>query len=72
MHELSGARPGRISKQKSYRPVHSSARPDVFTLRRTVYSEGMGEKLSEVFEDFAVEFIQGLKTGQWNGEVLSP
>lgn len=42
---LSGARPGRISKQKSCRPVHSSARPDVFTLRRTVYSEGMGGKL---------------------------
>lgn len=26
---------------------------------------------SEAFEDFAVEFIQGLKIGQWNSKVLS-
>lgn len=46
MHELSGARPGWILKQKSCRPVHSSARPDVFTLRRTVYSRGRGNHRS--------------------------
>lgn len=48
MHELSGVRPGGILKQKSYRPVHSSTRPDVFTFRRTVYLRGKGKSLQEL------------------------
>lgn len=55
MHELSGARPGWILKQKSCRPVHSSARPDVFALRRTVYSRGKGNP--GAFECSAAKFI---------------
>ena len=55
MHELSGARPEGILKQKSCRPVHSSTRPDVFTFRRTVYLRR--KRNFRVFESYVIKFI---------------